>query len=419
MYYAATEAMFEPPKARAMAELLLSVERTLSATSTTGRDTIVHRLSREDFEVHWDAGSLVPETPLTDRRLIRLRDDLVHAQPVLSARDLRLSFHEADARKHFAPFTSRHALLISMALEDGTWANIAAVPPYSGEVDWMALLVSTTAMAGGILIVSVLLVRWVTAPWRALAHAADRADIDTSPPILAEVGPREVRLAARAFNDMLARIKLLVNRRAYTLAAISHDLRTPLTRQRLRLEFIDDAEVRDKMQTDIDEMEAMINSSLLYLRGDNLNEEQRSIDLTAMLATICGDLNDAGHRANLEESPPVRVLGRPLALKRAFSNLLDNAIKYGGQAKIRIEPWAGQVRVIIEDRGPGIPIDQRQRVFEPFYRIEDSRSRGTGGTGLGLTIAQTLIEAHGGNIVLGDRVGGGLRIVVTIPNRQQ
>lgn len=415
MYYAATEAMFEPPKARAMADLLRYVEKSLSATSTTGRDSIIHRLSREGFEVHWDAGSFLPKSPLTDRRLIRLRDELIQAQPVFSTKDLRLSFHDADARNFAVPIPSQHALLVSMDLEDGTWANIVAVSPYSGEVDWMALLLSTTAMAGGILLVSVLLVREVTAPWRALAQAAESADIDAAEPALAEVGPRELRLAARAFNDMLARIKLLVSRRAYTMAAISHDLRTPLTRQRLRLEFIDDAELRDKLQADIDEMEEMINSSLTYLRGDNPKEERRSIDLTAMLATICGDLSDAGHRAQLQESPPIKVSGRPLALKRAFSNLLNNAIKYGNQAYVCVEPWADQVRVTIEDRGPGIPMDQRQRVFEPFYRIEDSRSRGTGGTGLGLTVAQALIEAHGGTIVLDDRPGGGLRIVVTVP----
>lgn len=415
MYYVATEAMFEAPKAQGMAEQLLSIERTLSAASSGERDAAAHALSSEGFEVHWDATSLLPGSPPTDRRLVRLRNELVRFGPELGEKDLRLSFHQADSREHVAPFSSRHALLISFNLRDGSWANIAAIPPYSDEVDWMALLLSTTAMAVGILLVSVVLVRWVTAPWRILAQAAERAGIDTTQPVVAETGPREVRRAARAFNDMLARIRLLVTERAHTVAAISHDLRTPLTRQRLRLEFIDDAELRDKMQADLDEMEAMINSSLVYLRGDNPNEEQRSIDLVATLATICGDLNDAGHQVEVQESSPVTVFGRPLALKRAFSNLIYNAVKYGMRAYVKVITEADRALITIDDEGPGIPSDQRERVFDPFYRIEVSRSRETGGTGLGLTVARTLILAHGGDIRLGDRPGGGLRVEVTIP----
>lgn len=415
MYYVATEAMFEAPRAREMAGQLLSVERALSAASFGERDAVAHALSSEGFEVHWDATSTLPGSPPTDRRLVRLHNELVRFGPALGERDLRLSFHQADSREHVAPFSSRHALLISFRLQDGSWTNIASIPPYSNEVDWMALLLSTTAMAAGILLVSVLLVRWVTAPWRVLAQAAERAGIDTTQPVVAETGPREVRRAARAFNDMLDRIRLLVTERGHTVAAISHDLRTPLTRQRLRLEFIDDAELREKMQADLDEMEAMINSSLVYLRGDNPNEEQRSVDLLAMLATICGNLNDMGHQAELLGSSPVTVFGRPLALKRAFSNLIDNAAKYGKRAYVKVTTEADRVLVTIDDEGAGIPSDQRERVFEPFYRIEDSRSRETGGTGLGLTVARTLILAHGGDIRLDDRPGGGLRVKVTIP----
>lgn len=415
MYYAATIVFFEMDRTRELADRLLAAERILSVAPSEQRDAAAHALSREGFDVHWEGIGQMRDVPQTVPPLDALRDKLIDIHPILKQRALYVGGHHVETAEHPPAPSSRYLLQVSFELADGSRIAIATDPVKADQINWIALLLSSTAMAVGILIVSVILVRSVTAPWRLLAQAAQRAGIDTLQPVIPETGPLEVRRAARAFNDMLARIKLLVVERAQTLAAIAHDLRTPLTRQRLRLEFIEDAELRERMQVDLDDMEAMVNSSLEFLRGDRQNEELRSIDITAVLASICGDLADAGHQVQLAEHPPVTVLGRPLALKRAFGNLLDNAVKYGRRVHVSLNAASGGVLIAIEDDGPGIPADHRERVFEPFYRIEGSRSRETGGVGLGLTVARTLILAHGGTIRLDDRRGGGLRVDVTLP----
>jgi len=415
MYYAATIIFFEMDRTRELADRLLAAERILSVAPSEQRDAAAHALSREGFEVHWEGAGPMRDVPQTAPPLDALRDKIIRVHPILEQRALYLGGHHVEPGEHPPP-PPRYLLQVSFSLDDGSRVAVATNPVQADQINWAALLLSTTAMAAGILFVSAILVRSVTAPWRRLARAAQRAGIDTLQPVIAETGPLEVREAARAFNDMLARIKLLVVERAQTLAAIAHDLRTPLTRQRLRLEFIEDAELRERMQVDLDEMEAMVNSSLEFLRGDRQNEQQRPIDITAVLSSICGDLSDAGHQVHLAEHPPVPVLGRPLALKRVFSNVLDNAVKYGRNVQVSVSVASGRVLIAIEDDGPGIPVDHRERVFEPFYRIEGSRSRETGGVGLGLAVARTLIHAHGGTIRLDDRRGGGLRVEVTLPS---
>ncbi len=418
-YYAGTAAIFESSRTRELAGRLLSMERALDVAALEQRDAAAHALSGEGFVVHWDRTSLLPGGPQSDWRLAKLRDELIQIHPEFERLELRLSLHQADSGEPRSFVSSWHPLLVSLTLSDGSWVSIVAASPQIYQLDWLALLFSTTAMAVGILIVSMLLVRSLLAPWKAFTQAADHASIDTTGQGIDERGPREIRRAARAFNNMLTRIRMLVSERAYTLAAISHDLRTPLTRQRLRLELIDDTDLRDKMQRDLDEMEAMVNSSLVYLRGDDPNEEQRAIDLTALLESICSDLSDAGREVQLHAHPGIVVLGRPLALKRALTNVLDNAVKYGKRAHVSMNTEANRAVVLIDDEGPGIPADQQERVFEPFYRIEGSRGRETGGTGLGLTVARTLMRANGGDIRLNERPGGGLRVEVTIPTTPQ
>jgi signal transduction histidine kinase len=301
-----------------------------------------------------------------------------------------------------------------VALPDGSWLNFAGARR-TKPAGHAGLVRSTSAMALGVLLVSVALVRTLTRPFRTLADAARRLGADVSAPPVPERGPREMREAAAAFNEMQRRIARLVRDRTQTLAAISHDLKTPITRIRLRAEFVDDPELHAKLVADLDEMEAMLDSTLAFLRGDASGEPSLKVDLAAILQTICVDKVDAGHDAAFSGPPHATFLGRPLALKRAFTNLVENAIRYGGRARVTLEAGDREYRVHVEDDGPGIDPALHEAVFAPFYRVEGSRGRATGGTGLGLTVARAIARSHGGEVRLRNAAGAGLRATVLLP----
>jgi len=244
--------------------------------------------------------------------------------------------------------------------------------------------------------------------------------MDVNAPPLAEDGPDEVRVAARAFNQMQTRIRSFVDDRLRMLAAISHDLRGPITRLRLRAEQMAiDAETQRKTLADLDEMAQMVDSSLAFARDEAATEASQPVDVTALLATICDDAVDAGHRADFAFEERLVFEGRPLALKRLFANLVDNAVRYGRSAAARASVDALKLRVIVEDEGPGIPESEMENVFKPFFRVERSRNKRTGGIGLGLATARTIARAHGGDVSVENRPGGGLRAIVTLPRRTQ
>ncbi|MQP65265.1 HAMP domain-containing protein [Niveispirillum sp. SYP-B3756] len=276
------------------------------------------------------------------------------------------------------------------------------------------------ASLAGSAAVAILLSAWVlgftTRPLRRFAAAANRLGVDMNAPSLDEAGPREVRLAAAAFNKMQRRLRAFVEDRTRMLAAVSHDLRTPLTRMRLRAEFIDDDSVREKMLDDLGEMEAMIGSTLAFARDEAAQEDIQPLELNAMLERLVEDMRDGGKPASMTHSPfPVPIMGRRMALRRAIANLLENAVKYGQRADIAIAVTGENVTVTIDDDGPGIPETEFDNVFRPFFRLEGSRSRDTGGTGLGLSVANDIIRAHGGEIGLANRPEGGLRVTVVLP----
>ena len=282
--------------------------------------------------------------------------------------------------------------------------------------DHAGLIASTTAMAVGTLAVSILLVRWLTAPLRTLAAAADRIGRDMAAAPLPESGPREVRRAASAFNRMQDRLRRMVAERTETLAAVSHDLRTPITRLRLRTELVGDEALQRAIAADLDEMEAMIDGALAFLRGDSADEPGRSLDLAALVATVVSEAADAGRPAAMDDdevAAPAIVVGRPMLLKRAFANLVDNAVKHGHAAKVAIIAVPDGIAVRITDQGPGIPHAERERVFAPFHRLGDPETA-PAGSGLGLTVARTAVERHGGAIRFEDAPEG-FRVVVTLP----
>jgi signal transduction histidine kinase len=270
-----------------------------------------------------------------------------------------------------------------------------------------------------VIAVSLVAVRLVTRPLQRLAEAADAFGGDLESPPLPETGPTEARCAAEAFNRMQERLRRLIAERGRALAAVSHDLRTPLTRMRLRAELVDDEALRAQINADIDDMQAMVESTLDYLRGLRENEVPQSIDMDALLQSLVADEQALGHPVALTGKVVAPYFGRLSTLKRALRNLIDNAVKYGQSATIRIEDGATELRLIVADHGPGIAEADLLRVLEPYVRLETSRSRKTGGVGLGLTIAHDAVVLHGGKLLLENLAGGGLRATLVLPRSYQ
>jgi signal transduction histidine kinase len=230
-----------------------------------------------------------------------------------------------------------------------------------------------------------------------------------------EVGPREVRQAARAFNDMQEKLRRLIENRTRMLAAISHDLRTPITLLRLRAELIEGEEDRRKTLSTLDEMEKMIAATLAFARDDAETETRKVVDLAALVDAICTDLADAGGEVTCEAPEHLAYECAPTAMRRALTNLVDNALKYGKRATVRLAAESSHVVVTIEDEGPGIPENRLEDVFAPFVRVEESRNAETGGVGLGLSVARSVVHAHGGEISLENLDERGLRVRLILP----
>lgn len=313
------------------------------------------------------------------------------------------------------PMRQRRFLVVGVELPDANWL-VFRVPLRENRLPretHMIAVIGVSALV--ILFFAIWAAHRVTRPLAHFAEAADRLGVDLRSPPLPEHGSRELRKAARAFNQMQDRLRRLIDDRTMMLAAISHDLRTVLTRLTLRAEFIGDPQQRDKAVADIDEMRAMLDASLSFARDDTAEEPRTPVDLSSLLQSLCDDLADAGGRVAYEGPPRLAYWSQPVAMRRAFANLIGNALKYGGEADVAAEGREGAVTVEIADRGPGIPAAMREQVFAPFFRLEASRSRETGGNGLGLSVARGIVRRHGGDITLHDRDGGGLLVRVTLP----
>lgn len=261
--------------------------------------------------------------------------------------------------------------------------------------------------------------RMATRPLKRLAQAAENLGADIDRPPLQVQGATEIRQAAIAFNAMQARIHDHIRQRTHMLAAITHDLQTPLTRLRLRIEKVKDEALRDKLIEDMAHTQTIVREGLELARSMDTGEPFQMLDLDSLLDSVCADAADAGQAVTLEGKARTSVNARPVALRRCLTNLIDNAAKYGHQASVHVmretRENARWITIVIRDRGPGIPPEQLSHVFEPFYRIESSRSRETGGTGLGLTIARNLARQHGGDITLRNYPEGGLEATLLIP----
>jgi signal transduction histidine kinase len=260
--------------------------------------------------------------------------------------------------------------------------------------------------------------RSITRPLSNLVSAAESLGRSIRQPKLEEKGARELRDAARAFNTMQDRLQRYLDSRTRVLAAMSHDLKTPLTRLRLQVETaLEDPVIQAKFGKELDEMESLVHGSLALFRGLDDDETQAPIDINSLVETIKNEFREMGYDVSVEGEAAQPFIGKPQALKRCLTNLVANAVKFGVRAKIGVEDGAALL-IRVRDDGPGIPADELERVFEPFYRVESSRNRDTGGTGLGLSIARDVAQAHGGSLVAQNLAAGGLEALLVLPQRR-
>lgn len=302
-------------------------------------------------------------------------------------------------------------------LRDGQWARFDTELPATADTLPWRLVLTLAVLLLATLGLSWLAVRWVVQPLRVLAQAAQSLGEDLSRPPLPEGGPTEVRQATQAFNTMQRRLASFIDERTRMLTALSHDLKTPLTRMRLRTELLDDDEARPRFEADLQEMESMVAQTLDFMRGLGGHEAKTQVDVNALLKALQTDQQAMGRKVVIEGQAVRPFVGVPSLLRRALGNLVDNAVLYGGGATIRVDDSPQKLVLHVLDTGPGMPEADLERVFEPFFRLEASRNRASGGTGLGLGIVRNIARLHGGDVSLRNRPTGGLDAELSLPRK--
>jgi signal transduction histidine kinase len=308
-----------------------------------------------------------------------------------------------------------NAVVVSILLDSGRWLNVE-VHPHEWHLDsLLERLLQYSAACLFIGALSILLIHRLSKPLNDLTHAARKFGAGLNVQAVPEAGPPDLRRAIESFNAMQRQVADEVSRRAETLAAISHDLRTPLTALRIKAELVDDQERRADLACSIEKLEKIVASALEFLRGESRSEPLRSIDLGAMLSSECSDCEDAGLRAEYTGDFGIHYACRPEALARAVRNLIENADKYAGGAQVGLRCEAGSLEISVSDRGPGIPAHQFARALQPFQRLSKARESHRGGFGLGLAIAQAVARGHDGELILTNNSPSGLVATLRLP----
>ncbi len=409
-------------------ERLVEIVPLVETTPVADRDRLIRALNSPTLWMAVTDGRN-PSIPRGWRRDRRHADDIRAVLPDFEGRRVIVRvFNSWRRQSDAAPpmpggrpappdlFNSRLKVLVAVELRTGGWINFVGSTDTT-SLRWAVRIAFWIGLASVfIVLLSFWAVHRMTRPLRAFADAAERIGLDVRSPPLPEHGSRELRNATRAFNEMQARLRRFVDDRTMMLAAISHDLRTMLTRLKLRAEFIEDRDQQAKAIADIDEMQAMIDSTLAFARDDAADEPRMRTDLAAMLRSICDDLADAGQPVEISGPDRLPLVCAPASIKRAFQNVIGNALKYGAEAAVEFDETPDGAIVRVLDRGPGIPADKREEVFRPFFRLESSRNRETGGSGLGLAVSRSIVRRHGGDIELANRAGGGLEVRLFLPH---
>ena len=400
-----------------------AITRVITAAPAAVRPKIAQAASTEGFQFKWFAADSRTAEMLKTAHYnpyeVQMGHDIIASliggttrsmdafsvdNPVAQAPDISV-----DPKKY------PDASFMALQLDDGSWLVCAALVRYWGFFWRERLLLEFATIAAWVIAVSLIASRQLSRPIENLAKDVRLAGMNPSSAPIPATGPRELQLVAQTINAMRDQIQKFIAARTTMLAAISHDLRTPLTRLRLRGEFIDDMEQQARLFRDVDEMQAMVDGALSFFRDDAVCEEMTTCDLPGILRTIVNDFAD--QNIILEYSGPVRATfqGRPFALKRVFTNLVENAVKYATVPSLELRCMPTQSVITIRDHGPGIPDDQIGRIFEPYFRGDKSRNRETGGIGLGLTSALSIVQTHGGEIKASNHPEGGLEVQVILP----
>jgi len=420
-----------------LAERIADVVRLVGAVPAEQRPALLGAFTSGTLQVGWNPAPLVDGPETVDPRAEMFSTVLQSALWDVGWKHLRVAFAPAMAPRALdssggrprdrttsvgrtldeiiAEHSRVPVLQVSLQLDDASWVNFTApfVEAPQGLPVRALLLLALAVIV--VVAMSIWAVRRLTEPLETLARGAERLGRDFNAEPLPESGARELRQATHAFNLMQERLQTFVRDRVQMTAAISHDLRTPITRLRLRAEFVEDDEQRRKMLADLEDMEAMVDSTLAFAREEASTEARSNVDLVSLVESVCEDRPSV----SLEFGPGVEgrllYVCRPLAIRRCLANVVDNAVKYGGRARVWLGASAAVITLAVDDDGPGIPLADQQRVFLPFERLDSSRSAETGGTGLGLSIARTIARAHGGDVTLANRAEGGLRATIVLP----
>jgi len=407
-------------------ERMASLIQLIEQTSPTFHDQMVQAASSRKLYFWFTTTSPIPtNTRAVDNDLMSRLQELLgehdirelrlwsHDQQTPMMNDGRMTQPSANAEGLFMeqrleqPLSSLSltavdppGLLISAQLADRRWLNVGLGinPPLSRWA--LPTIFSMTLAVGAICVIVVLMVQRITRPLETLAKAAEAVGRGETIVPVSEDGPMDLQQTTRAFNRMYARLQRFVQDRTRMLAAISHDLRTPMTSLRLQAELITDGEAKEKILKTLEEMQRMSEATLAFARDEASTEHSRSVDLGALIDSLCQDLADLGLDVQWESMNKTPYTCRPVSLKRALRNLIENAVTYGRQARVELQSLDGEFQIFIRDDGPGIPSQDVERVFQPFVRLEESRSHDTGGIGLGMAIARSIVRQHGGDIVL-------------------
>ncbi|MFA7061372.1 MAG: ATP-binding protein [Pedobacter sp.] len=388
------------------------ITKLIEAAPPQARPRLATAAGIKDFQVDWYANKTQvlflsensKEVTFSPETIRRLRGDA----------NWNIAVMESGNKDQHA-LVKPKKIFLTVELRDNSWVVFSGTQPNWARARAKRMGIVLTLLIFSVVTLSLVAARQLAKPIEQFSEAVRRFGTNTRAPQMSEVGPQELRVAIKTFNAMQTQIQKFVSDRTSMLMAISHDLRTPLTRMRLRGEFIEDTEQQTKLFRDVDEMHAMIDAALGFFRDDAETEQTTQFDLSELLRTIRDDYTDQGIDIPYCGPEHQVYLGRPMGLKRAFTNLIDNTVKYGTQSEIELTCLEKAISIAIKDRGPGIPSEFLQQVFTPFYRMEGSRSRKTGGVGLGLTVVRTVVHSHGGDIVLKNRGGGGLKAVITLP----
>jgi signal transduction histidine kinase len=403
LYEGASRFSLREEEARRTSEHIVVVARMLEGEDPERRSRIVEFSSTEHFKLGWFRQPIEPGE--RSDALTQMHRQMVLWEPSLSGKQLRLHLGSADDATE---------VIGSLQLSDGSWLHFRAQDLVG---DWplkvRRVFIASLPMIALVLI-ALLTLRLILRPLGLLADAVTRVGYGNST-VLEEQGPAEFRRLIRAYNDMQGRIVAMIKDRTEALAAVGHDLRTPLARLRLSVDGVDDAQTRDSLINDLNEMELMLDSLLTYFRGDDHPEKPCLVDLAVLVATVVDDLQDRGYDITYEGPEHCDAKLRLVEFKRALSNLTNNAVQYGNRAWVRLLVDDREIRIRVEDDGPGIPEADMQRVLEPFQRLDPARQRNTSGVGLGIPIALRAVADAGGKLTLSNRPEGGLRAQIALP----